>query len=96
MPEPETPPADEPTPKKGLVRIQGYATAEENTRIRNAYAAVSSPSNYPNIGHFVTAAVLEFVERLEREHNDGKPFPTPAGGVKSRRGRPAAIPTNSA
>jgi hypothetical protein len=83
VPEPE--PQQQPPP---LVRVQAYATAEEDTRIRNAWAAVSTPTNYPAIGHFVLAAVLEKVERLEQELNGGQPFPEPPGGIQRRRGRP--------
>lgn len=77
---------------KGPVRIQGYATVEEDARIRNAWAAVSTPSKYPNLSHFVVDAVLQRVAELEEELNGGKPFPTPPGGRPgSRRGRPTSI-----
>ena len=82
-------PAEASQSKTEWVRIQAYATPEQNARVRNAWAAEMDPDIYPNLSRWILAAVMEKVERTENEKNNGQPFPAPAGGVpKSPRGRP--------
>ncbi|MCK8674579.1 ParB family protein [Rhodococcus sp. NPDC003382] len=61
----------------------GFHT-DQAERIRAAYLgtrAVLPPSTF---GEFLEAAVLEKIERLEAEHNNGRPWDTPAAGeIKS-------------
>jgi hypothetical protein len=55
-------------------------------RVRAATVALSGPPERLTLAGLVERALEAEVERLEREHNKGKPFPKPA--ERLRGGRP--------
>lgn len=69
-------------------KVSFYQDPEDTARVRGALRGVmNQPNAATNMSQFINRAVMREVERLEAEHNGGKPFaPVEAGGVP--KGRP--------
>lgn len=62
--------SDEPPKERALTTRVDYDTAE---RAMNAFH--SAPHGLPRWRDYVEKALEEYTARLEREHNNGQPFP---------------------
>lgn len=92
--EPAAAPAAEPAktdkPKsKYPPKVSFYQDPEDTARVRGTLRGMMiHPGAATNMSQFIHRAVMEKVERLEAEYNDGKPF-MPAQAGDAPRGRPA-------
>lgn len=82
----ETPPAGKKPREKW--RIQAWIYDEdEDSRIRNCEFWAGRLEGYADLSDFIVQSVLKEVARIEKERNNGRPFP-PAQEGPRRRGRP--------
>lgn len=62
------------------------ATLSDQARIRAAFMATNSAERHGSLSDFITRAALEKVAQLERQYNDGEPWPAvDAGDVPTGR-----------
>lgn len=61
--------------KKGKVTF--YLWPEDRDRAKAAYMHTMGHTNIPSWTQFLETAVREFTLKLEREHNDSRPFAQP-------------------
>ena len=69
----------------GKVRSTYYLTADTVERARNAAVTLMGPPTFETLAAIVERGVRAEVERLERKHNKGKPFPARAAELKGGR-----------
>lgn len=91
-------PAPAPTPEpveretakpKHPPKTTFYQHVEDRERMRAAFVRVVLPTGVRSLSEYILGLVMADVERLEREHNGGEPFPTvPTNAVP--RGRPSS------
>jgi hypothetical protein len=81
-PSPEPPPARRPKKE----RVSFDLPPDLAARARNAAVALSGPPLRLNLSTLAQEGLLREIERLEREHNRGRPFPHVE--EKLRGGRP--------
>jgi len=78
----EKPPAE---PKKRKVRATYYLSRDVADRARNAATALMGPPSFETLAAIVERGVAAEVQRLEKFHNKGKPFPVRADELKGGR-----------
>jgi hypothetical protein len=62
-----------------------FATADAG-QVRAAFAAAGHLEGYASISELIEAATLKEVRRLQRRHNNGKPWePLPPGSARTGR-----------
>ena len=64
-----------------------YQEQEDTDRIRGAIMHTIPYEGVRSLSQFLSGAAMKEVERLERQYNDGKPFP-PVGARELPQGRP--------
>lgn len=75
-------------PRKYRHKVSFYQDSEDTARLRAALLAqMPQPGAARTLTQFIDRAVMAEVQRLERELNDGKPFPGVEAG-EGPRGRP--------
>jgi hypothetical protein len=67
-------------------KVGYYALPSATARAKAAFMNMPAHLRPASWTDFIAAAVMEKTQRIEAEHNDGKPWPTAAGQVA--RGRP--------
>lgn len=67
-------------PDLAKVKTSFYQTNDEARRMRAAYVATQAAERRPSLSAFISGAVLLEVERLERDYNDGRPWPAVEAG----------------
>lgn len=68
-------------------KVSFYQEKHDTDRVRGAILHTYSQEGVRSLSTFVNDAVMKEVERLEREYNDGQPFP-PVGARELPQGRP--------
>ncbi|MFG6278608.1 hypothetical protein [Microbacterium sp. S16(2024)] len=79
-----------PAPKKRSKyppKVSFYQEQEDTDRIRGAIMHTIPYEGVRSLSQFLSGAAMKEVERLERQYNDGKPFP-PVGARELPQGRP--------
>lgn len=66
-------------------RVNALISRELGERLRNAVDYLSGPPHRLRLNSTVEAAILAHVEKLEREHHKGKPFPQRPGDLQEGR-----------
>lgn len=70
-------PAAKEKPKKLTI----YQEGEDTDRMRGAMVATIPYEGFKTLSKFAQEAIMEKVERLEQQYNNGKPFPAVGPGV---------------
>lgn len=65
-----------------------YVSKQLAERVRHAVAHLAGAPLFLTMGGFSEEALQAAVEKLERQHNQGQPFPAPTG--RKRPGRPVS------
>jgi hypothetical protein len=68
-------------------KVSFYQEQEDTDRIRGAIMHTIPYEGVRTLSQFLSGAAMKEVERLERQYNDGKPFP-PVGARELPQGRP--------
>ncbi|PYC99865.1 hypothetical protein B4U78_013960 [Microbacterium esteraromaticum] len=68
-------------------KVSFYQEQEDTDRIRGAIMHTIPYEGVRSLSQFLSGAAMKEVERLERQYNDGKPFP-PVGARELPQGRP--------
>lgn len=68
-------------------KVSFYQEQEDTDRIRGAIMYTIPYEGVRSLSQFLSGAAMKEVERLERQYNDGKPFP-PVGARELPQGRP--------
>lgn len=68
-------------------KVSFYQEKDDTDRVRAAILHTYTQEGVRSLSAFVHAAVMNEVERLERQYNDGQPFP-PVGAGELPQGRP--------
>lgn len=68
-------------------KVSFYQEQEDTDRIRGAIMHTIPYEGVRSLSQFLSGAAMKEVERLERQYNDGKPFP-PVGARQLPQGRP--------
>lgn len=93
---PESKPVASPVPSEAVVetpkpktkpKVSFYQDAASTARARGAMFHTAVHEGARTWSEFLDHAVMREVERLEREYNDGKPFPSMGAGALPQ-GRP--------
>ena len=74
-----------PEPKDPKLRATYYISKDVAYRARNAAVALMGPPSFETLAAIVERGVAAEVQRLEKSHNKGKPFPTRAAELKGGR-----------
>jgi len=84
-----TKPAKPKKPEAPKTRATYYISKDVADRARNAATALMGPPSFETLAAIVERGVAAEVQRLEKSHNKGKPFPERAfelrGGRRLRR-----------
>ncbi len=80
-------PLDKPPPesKERKVRATYYLSKDVADRARNAATALMGPPSFETLAAIVERGVAAEVQRLEKTHNKGKPFPERAAELRGGR-----------
>ncbi|MDJ0321979.1 hypothetical protein [Pseudarthrobacter sp. PS3-L1] len=71
---------------KPTSHITPYFTQDQADQVRAALQAVGHAERYASLSDLVVAATMREIKRLQRKHNDGKPWdPVPAGTARPGR-----------
>lgn len=71
---------------KPTSHITPYFTQDQADQVRAALQAVGGAEGYASLSDLVVAATMREIKRLQRKHNDGKPWdPVPAGTARPGR-----------
>lgn len=62
-------------------KVGFYQVAEDTERARGAFEYTRAVEGHATLSEFIAAAVMKEVERLEREYNHGKPWPSLRAGT---------------
>jgi len=62
-------------------KVGFYQLAEDTDRARGAFEYTRAAEGHATLSEFIAAAVMKEVERLEREYNNGKPWPDLRAGT---------------
>lgn len=63
-----------------------YFTTEDAGQVRAAFVAAGHLEGYASISELIEAATLKEVRRMQRRHNNGKPWePLPPGSARTGR-----------
>lgn len=68
-------------------KVSFYQEQEDTDRIRGAIMHTIPYEGVRSLSQFLSGAAMKEVERLERQYNDGKPFPR-VGARELPQGRP--------
>lgn len=68
-------------------KVSFYQEQEDTDRIRGAIMHTIPYEGVRTLSQFLSGAAMKEVERLERQYNNGKPFP-PVGARELPQGRP--------
>jgi hypothetical protein len=68
-------------------KVSFYQEQDDTDRIRGAIMHTIPYEGVRSLSQFLSGAAMKEVERLERQYNDGKPFP-PVGARELPQGRP--------
>lgn len=68
-------------------KVSFYQEQEDTDRIRGAIMHTIPYEGVRSLSQFLSGAAMKEVERLERQYNNGKPFP-PVGARELPQGRP--------
>ena len=68
-------------------KVSFYQSPEDTDRVRGAILHTMTTEGPRSLSQFIHQAVMAEVERLEREYNDGQPFPS-VGARELPQGRP--------
>ena len=68
-------------------KVSFYQEQEDTDRIRGVIMHTIPYEGVRSLSQFLSGAAMKEVERLERQYNDGKPFP-PVGARELPQGRP--------
>lgn len=84
-PEPQREPASAPAQprsaaKNGSARMNYYTDTDAAGRIRSAYIAGRNKYGWRSLTEFQESTILERVQQLEAEFNNGEQFPPAAAG----------------
>ena len=74
-----------PEPEERKVRATYYLSADVADRARNAATALMGPPHFETLAAIVERGVSAETKRLEKAHNQGKPFPARAAELKGGR-----------
>jgi len=72
-------------PKERKVRATYYLSRDVSDRARNAATALMGPPSFETLAAIVERGVAAEVQRLEKAHNKGKPFPERAAELRGGR-----------
>lgn len=70
-----------PAPKEKPKKLTIYQEPEDTDRMRGAMVGTIPHEGFKTLSKFVQEAIMEKVERLERQYNGGEPFPAVGPGV---------------
>jgi len=70
---------------KAKIRATYYLSKDVNDRARNAATALMGPPSFETLAAIVERGVAAEVQRLEKAHNKGKPFPERAAELRGGR-----------
>lgn len=63
-----------------------YFTQTDADQVRAAFLSTGPAEGYASVADLIEAAVLKEVRRLQRKHNNGKPWePVPPGALRTGR-----------
>lgn len=86
---PTTPAAPSPAPQGGQdgrnVRVSFFVAEDVIEGLRDAVDALSGPPHRLGLNAVVRDALARALDDLQRDHNDGRPFPKRPGNLRTGR-----------